>query len=317
MTLTIDPEFRDLIQPLTDEEKTELEASLKSSGCRDTLVCWGDTLLDGHNRYEICNRLSIPYATKPVALKDRDAAKEWIITNQLARRNLEKYQRARLRLVRDAIYKAQGKERQREHGGTTPGKSKESLLHHGGEVKAEDNWTDHKLAKEAGVSHKFIHQVRIIENEGSPETRELLKQGKTTVNREYNKIRKPTEKPRASKQERIEKIRELSGKGFKADQIAPEVGISEERVRFLARESEIILPDVAIGGVRKIDVNRIIEQTVMVAQSFIVGLDLVDSRIDEIDSSKTEDWINTISQSITVLKRLISQLKKRGINNEQ
>jgi hypothetical protein len=55
--LAIDPEFRRLIPPLGAEERQGLEESLMREGCRDPLVVWrnGDrTLLDGHNRLEIC-----------------------------------------------------------------------------------------------------------------------------------------------------------------------------------------------------------------------------------------------------------------------
>ena len=51
-------------------------------------------LLDGHNRYEICERLNIPYKIKEMDFEDRDDAKIWIIANQLARRNLSTYDRA-------------------------------------------------------------------------------------------------------------------------------------------------------------------------------------------------------------------------------
>ncbi len=57
MQLKIDSEFQSLIPPLTPEELAGLEDSLKSEGCRDALVVWNDTIVDGHNRYEICQRL--------------------------------------------------------------------------------------------------------------------------------------------------------------------------------------------------------------------------------------------------------------------
>ena len=38
--LTLDQEFRALIQPLTAEELAQLEASLLAEGCRDPLVVW-------------------------------------------------------------------------------------------------------------------------------------------------------------------------------------------------------------------------------------------------------------------------------------
>ena len=59
--LKIDFEFRDLIPPLTAEEYSGLEESILKDGCRDALVVWGETIVDGHNRYEICTKHNLSY----------------------------------------------------------------------------------------------------------------------------------------------------------------------------------------------------------------------------------------------------------------
>jgi hypothetical protein len=50
------------------------------------------TLLDGHNRLDICERHHLPYTTQTVSLPDIDAAKVWMMANQLGRRNLPPHQ---------------------------------------------------------------------------------------------------------------------------------------------------------------------------------------------------------------------------------
>lgn len=86
--IKIDPEFHALIPPLADDELAQLEANIKAEGCRDALVIWRGIIIDGHNRFEICGRLNIPYKTIEVDLPSRDAAADWIDKNQLGRRNL-------------------------------------------------------------------------------------------------------------------------------------------------------------------------------------------------------------------------------------
>src|SRR5690606_14320223 len=90
--LTVLPELRDLIPPLTDSERAELESALRSEGCRDPLTaCQLDgslVLLDGHNRYEICTAHDIPYQVLLVNAPDLAAAKAWMLKHQIARRNL-------------------------------------------------------------------------------------------------------------------------------------------------------------------------------------------------------------------------------------
>lgn len=93
--MKIDPEFRDLIPPLSDEERAGLEADIVRDGRATTpLVVWnspdGFVLLDGHNRYEICCKHKLPHTRTdaPEWVNTRDDAMLWIIDNQANRRNL-------------------------------------------------------------------------------------------------------------------------------------------------------------------------------------------------------------------------------------
>ncbi|MEA5015097.1 MAG: hypothetical protein VB099_11100 [Candidatus Limiplasma sp.] len=86
--LQINAEFKNLIRPLSREEYAQLEANLVADGCRDPIIAWNGTIVDGHNRYEICNRLDIPYAIQEVSFDQREAAIIWICGNQLGRRNI-------------------------------------------------------------------------------------------------------------------------------------------------------------------------------------------------------------------------------------
>jgi len=90
MKLTIDQEFKALIPPLSAEEFSLLETNILRDGCRDPLTVWGETLLDGHNRHEICTKHDLPYQTFQIDLPDREAAMDWMDANQLGRRNLSK-----------------------------------------------------------------------------------------------------------------------------------------------------------------------------------------------------------------------------------
>ena len=86
--LNIDPEFKNLIRPLRREEYRQLELNLVMEGCREDIIAWNDTILDGHNRYEICNKMRIPYGVRELDFPSRDAAIAWICANQLGRRNI-------------------------------------------------------------------------------------------------------------------------------------------------------------------------------------------------------------------------------------
>jgi hypothetical protein len=99
----IDEELRSLIPPLSKEEYGQLEANICQWGCLDPLKVWAvpDSddviLLDGHNRFAICCDHNVSYVTESVPLIDRAAAIDWMIANQLRRRNLNSKQVSYLR----------------------------------------------------------------------------------------------------------------------------------------------------------------------------------------------------------------------------
>ena len=62
---------------------------------------WPRILIDGHNRYEICTRLDIPFDVIEMEFADNEAAADWIDRNQAGRRNATPDQ---LRLIRGRIY---------------------------------------------------------------------------------------------------------------------------------------------------------------------------------------------------------------------
>jgi hypothetical protein len=88
--LHVDSEFERLIPPLARAERDLLEASLKQEGCRDPLIVWAghNIILDGHNRWHLCNLHQIPFRTVDLDLPDREAARNWVIQRQFSRRNL-------------------------------------------------------------------------------------------------------------------------------------------------------------------------------------------------------------------------------------
>jgi len=84
----IDPEFRDLIPPLTQSEYEELEKSILSEGCRESIYTWNDYIIDGHNRYEICIKHGLEPPVFPMVFESREEVIIWICSVQLSRRNV-------------------------------------------------------------------------------------------------------------------------------------------------------------------------------------------------------------------------------------
>lgn len=180
VNINIDSEFKGLIPPLTSDERQGLEKSLLAEGCRDALVLWGDTLIDGHNRFEICTRNNIPFKTVQKEFADRGSAIEWIILNQFGRRNLPAHERARLALRLKPVIAEKAKENQ--YSGVN--QYTESLSQNSVKPSARVD-TQKELAKIAGVSHDTIAKVEKIEKSAPEPIVEASRKGEISVNAAY------------------------------------------------------------------------------------------------------------------------------------
>ena len=97
MRLTIDETIRRTLIPLREDELQLLEQSVLAEGIRDPLVVWNRdgeyVLLDGHHRYELAQKHGLTFSTIGLQFNNREEAIQWVLQNQLARRNLTDEQR--------------------------------------------------------------------------------------------------------------------------------------------------------------------------------------------------------------------------------
>lgn len=91
--VTIEPEFEKLCPPLQKDEYDQLEKNIVADGCREPLICWNFILVDGHNRFKICKKNGIDFEITHKNFVDDNDARDWIINNQLGRRNITAEQR--------------------------------------------------------------------------------------------------------------------------------------------------------------------------------------------------------------------------------
>ena len=104
MNITVNPELKAYIDPLTPEEHEALERSILAEGCRDALVLWGDVLVDGHNRYGICQQHGLPFETvQNPRFQSMEDVHLWMIDQHLGRRSVSDFQRGVLALRKREI----------------------------------------------------------------------------------------------------------------------------------------------------------------------------------------------------------------------
>lgn len=119
------PELKELIPPLSSEEFTQLADNIKKDGCREAILIWETkkikidadsltpdavvyVLIDGHNRFEICTTFNLDFKIHIVNYENLDQVKDFMIDNQLGRRNITVEQASYLRGLK---YNAEKKNR--------------------------------------------------------------------------------------------------------------------------------------------------------------------------------------------------------------
>ena len=200
-SIKIDPELKALIPPLQKDEYEKLQQSILSEGCRDALVLWNDTIIDGHNRYYICTENDIPFETVQREFDSRDDVKIWMITNQLARRNLTNFVRAELALQMKDVISQKAKANLK-----TPTGNKQSMTLENYPKSLNRIDTRLEVAKIGNVSDNTIQRVEKILDKADESTKQKLRDGEISVNRAYQDIKKE-EKKQERHQQRAELIK--------------------------------------------------------------------------------------------------------------
>lgn len=185
-SIEILPELKTFIRPLTSEQFFQLEQNIITHGCQDALVLWETTnydlgrgeeekpvyiLIDGHNRYEICQKNKVDFKITLKVFESIEAVKEYMIDLQIGRRNLT--------LEEESYYRGL------KYNAQKGGRGSALLMAQKGEAAVN-------VADE--LSKKFSVTSRTIKNDGkfadgmnklSQDLRNEILQGSSKISRKY------------------------------------------------------------------------------------------------------------------------------------
>lgn len=304
--MIIDNEFKGLIPPLTDEEYKGLEESISKDGCRDALVLWGDILIDGHNRYKICTEHNIPFKTVQKEFTSRDEVMLWMLQNQLARRNLNDFQRSEIVHKCENVVKVKAKERQRTSTGGTSPQLMEKF------PEAEKSTSRDELGKMAGTSGKtYEHAVTVLEKAPEPVV-QATRQNEISINSAYQVTKlEPEEQQEIA--ERIQNIGNEPKETSTPKAIVQEV-LKRPHVSFNSGNNEWYTPSNIIEAARtamgSIDVdpasNDIAQQTVKAGTYYTAEMNGLD-----------KEWVGNVWLNPPYASDLIGKFIDKLVSEKQ
>jgi len=265
MHITVNPDLQAYIDPLTPDEHAALERSILAEGCRDALVLWGDVLVDGHNRYGICQKHGLPFQTvQNTRFQSMEDVHLWMIDQHLGRRSVSDFQRGVLALRKREIL---AKRRAQAIAATAtadlavPDEAnparQDAALPEPNPLKSRAD-----IAKAARLSNSQVVQIEKIQKQAAPELVAAVKSGVISINAAAAVASLPAEEQKSAAlggkdelKQAAKRVREVnrktspdtpsSGEADSADAAPTELQALQAQVAALTAENQALRAQVA------------------------------------------------------------------------
>ena len=260
MSIIVNEELKAYIDPLTPDEHAALERSILAEGCRDALVLWGDVLVDGHNRYGICQKHGLPFQTvQNTRFQSMEDVHLWMIDQHLGRRSVSDFQRGVLALRKREILA----ERRAKVIAATPLADNAApvepghTLHNGAAPEANPLKSRADIAKAARLSNSQVVQIEKIQKQAAPELVAAIKSGVISINAAAAVASLPAEEQKSAAlggkdqlKQAAKRVRDVnrktptdaqpSGEADSVDASTRELQALQERVAILTAENQAL-----------------------------------------------------------------------------
>lgn len=208
--IQIDPELEKLLPPLSKEDYNILEQSILNNGFDQKfgrIKVWFSSentdnknvgyIVDGHNRYRICQRHKIKLDSlcfEAVLMNSKEEVIKWMFENQLARRNLSPTEKYEIVERYTTFLNDMAKKNQSDGGKGLSNLTKVNVRQ--------------EKAKRAGMSDGNYYKLDKIMKSGNEEVKQKLREKKISVDKAYQEIKnpKPKEKEPITPEQKIIKL---------------------------------------------------------------------------------------------------------------
>ena len=194
------PEMEQLLPPLSAEQFSALERDILGNGCYAPVIVNEDlVIVDGHNRFRICEKYGLPFQMLVFSFADLLEAKQWALDTQKGRRNLDKWELGKIALKLRPEIEARAKANQGTRTDLSAGLPESSL--------PVD--TRKELAQAVGLGERTMGKVMQIDEYAPAAIREALDSGGLSISQGYDLTRQLREVPAEGRDEAAAQMVEL------------------------------------------------------------------------------------------------------------
>ena len=203
------PEMEQLLPPLSEEQFSALEGDILENGCYALIIVNEDmVIVDGHNRFRICEKHGLPFRMLVFSFADLLEAKQWALDTQKGRRNLDKWELGKIALKLKPEIEAKAKANMSAGGQAfRPSEGAKEGLTTLSNLPAVN--TRKELADAVGIGEVTMGKVMQIDAYAPAPIREALDSGELSINQGYNLTRQIQEIPEELREEAVARAVEL------------------------------------------------------------------------------------------------------------
>lgn len=328
--LKIDDELRDLLPPLSKDEKDRLEQNMIKDGyLGEPIYIWNGYIVDGHNRYEICKKHNIEFTVEdPFEGKGFEKVNimEWMIHRQFGKRNLEPFQR----LIAVEKYESKIREMARENKSkiiTGSNKNRNSNV-----LQKEENekysvksiHTDKEIAKLAKVgSGTKARWDYVKNNDKTGEVKEKMMTGEIPITRAYDILQAEKKKEVNRIDVSVDKKDTFVKQEVLLDKNKKDVTSGKDEDESIKNTVSNIIADIKTDKTIEDNLNLSKEIGWMLEDNleYIDGIENKFFNIfkieDYITKEQKDQMVESLNESIESIKNLVSKIKKIKIKGEK
>jgi ParB-like chromosome segregation protein Spo0J len=201
-----------LLPPLSGEQFSALESDILENGCYAPIIVNEDmVIIDGHNRFRVCEKYGLPYRMLVFSFTDLLEAKQWALDTQKGRRNLDKWELGKIALKLKPEFEA----RARTNQGTRTDLSVNSPKSY------TPTDTRKEMAQAVGIGEQAMGRITQLAENAPPSLKEALESKKVSVNRGWKILKAvrqlPPEEQDSAAAEMLSAVREIDQSDAEAD----------------------------------------------------------------------------------------------------
>jgi len=177
---TEDPILSTLFPTPPEMEQLLLKESIQQDGILNAIIVMKGkgVIVDGHNRVRICKELGIPYPVEEMEFEDIDAAKMWMIKNQLGRRNVPPFVKVEMVITLEPMLREEARKKQGERND----------LHNFSATlpKSDKKFSTRQILSDmSGVPERTLHKARWLISNADSTTLSLLRAGTLPIHKAW------------------------------------------------------------------------------------------------------------------------------------